>query len=357
MNVELTTQTKFKSLEINNNFYNRLSILFIGICNVFKKWFKLGKKVKPIETPIPTNMVTPTPTVIPLPMYREVLLSNPPGESTAKNCCTITTGLPKYIDYTVEISAGLVIYNDIALTERTYITNPYGNKYAMIYDPTGANGVNGGKRFSVKFDSNGIVNNHIDCITKIPKPTPTITLTSAPSYREIQLGSPTTSSSIDACGITSGSIKYIAYTREISVNLVINNNTSLTEKTYNSDPGNWSMLYDITGANGVNGGKRYAVQFDNQGLINNIVDCTNNLPPSLKAIPQIAYEYEAIRCGDELKIKIIANNPNLKQNVYSLSQENINTCYKIVSEPIEINGIGSTYYLIGNCNDNRCAQL
>jgi hypothetical protein len=246
MNLELTTQTKFKSLEINNNFYNRLSILFIGICNVFKKWFKLGKKVKPIETPIPTNMVTPTPTVIPLPTYREILLSNPNGESTAKNCCKITTGLPKYIDYTVEISAGLVIYNDIALTERTYITNPYGNKYAMIYDPIGTNGVNGGKRFSVKFDNDGTVNNHIDCVTKIPKPTST---------------------------------------------------------------------------------------------------------------PQIAYEYEAIRCGDELKTKIIANNPNLKQNVYSLSQENINTCYRIVSESTEVNAIGNTYYLIGNCNDKRCAQL
>jgi hypothetical protein len=332
MNLELTSQTKFKSLEFNNDFYNRLSILFIGICNVFKKWFKVKKKVnnEPIETPIPTNMVTPSP------IYREVLLSNTNGESTAKNCCKITTGLPKYIDYTVEISAGLIIYNDIALTERTYTTNPYGNKYVMIYDPFGANGVNGGKRLSIKIDNDGTVNNHIDCVTKTPKPTSICV--------DKQILITTFQDDIDASDDGRVYYKYQHCTNGIM--------------TYQTPTVGQVTICDeidyVINAYILVGGQQTPVSSSSMQINGN---CDTIVEPKPTATPQIAYEYEAIRCGDEFKTKIIANNPNLKQNVYSLSQENINTCYTIISEPTEVNAIGNTYYLIGNCSDNRCAQL
>lgn len=285
--------------------------------------------------------------ISPLPMYREVLLSNPNGESTAKNCCKITTGLPKYIDYTVEISAGLVIYNDIALTERTYTTNPYGNKYAMIYDPIGANGVNGGKRFSVKFDSNGTVNNHIDCITKIPNPTPT--LTSICVDKQILIT--TFQNDIDASDDGRVYYKY-----QHCTNGIITYQTPTVGQVTICDEIDYVINAYI-----LVGGQQTPVSSSSMQINGNCDTITEPSPTPTASkptvTPQIAYEYEAIRCGDELKTKIIANNPNLKQNVYSLSQENINTCYTIISEPIEINGIGSTYYLIGNCSDNRCAQL
>jgi hypothetical protein len=107
--------------------------------------------------------------------------------------------------------------------------------------------------------------------------TPTPTRTGTPSYRQIQLGNPTSSGSTEACGVLSGNIKYILYTREISADLVIYDDNALTVRTYSGDPnpGKWSMLYDTTGANGVNGGKRYAVQFDGSGNVNNLVDCSS----------------------------------------------------------------------------------
>jgi hypothetical protein len=113
-----------------------------------------------------------------------------------------------------------------------------------------------------------------------PTPTSTVTPTPAPSYRQIQLGNPTSTGSTEACGVTSGNNKFIPYTREISAGLVIYNDNALTERTYSSNPGNWSMLYDTTGANGVNGGKRYAVQFDGSGNVNNLVDCSSTPSPS-----------------------------------------------------------------------------
>ena len=245
MNIELIKQTNYKGLENVINLYYNISIYFIGICDIFKKWFKIGKKQTQIDNPIEKPL--PTPIVPKTPKYREILLSNPPGESTAKSCCTVENGLTKYIDYTFEISAGLVIYNDVDLTERTFTNNSFGNKYLMVYDSIGTNGVNGGKRFAIKFDSEGTVSNLIDCTTKTPKTTSTET--------------------------------------------------------------------------------------------------------------QKAYEYDAIRCGDEVKIKIISNNPNLSQNIYSSSEGFGGTCYSIISGPTEIIGIGNTYYLIGDCNDKKCAQL
>lgn len=112
-----------------------------------------------------------------------------------------------------------------------------------------------------------------------------VTPTSPPAYREILLGNPTSSTSTEACGVTSGNTKYIDYTFEITNGLVIWNDSNLTNKTYNTNPGNWSMLYDTTGANGVNGGKRYAVQFDGSGNINNIVDCTTLTPVTPPTTP------------------------------------------------------------------------
>jgi hypothetical protein len=73
--------------------------------------------------------------------------------------------------------------------------------------------------------------------------------------------------------------------------------------------------------------------------------------------PPTAWEYNVFRCHDNVYMSIIADSSGLGQNVYSTSQEGIGTCYTIVSGPTGVYNYGSTYYYIGNCEDNRCAQL
>jgi hypothetical protein len=127
-------------------------------------------------SPTPTNTITPTNTASSTPKYRQIQLGNAIGESTSALACAITTGLSKYIDYTRTISAGLPIFNDTTLTVPT--NYPYNDTWIMLYDTTGANGVNGGKRYAVKFDNQGLVNNIIDCTNNLPpSPTPTSTIT------------------------------------------------------------------------------------------------------------------------------------------------------------------------------------
>jgi len=91
--------------------------------------------------------------------------------------------------------------------------------------------------------------------------------------RTILLSSPTTSSSEDACLVSSGSTKYISNTVAISNGLEIFNNSTLTTRTYNTNPGNWSTIID--------GSSKYAVQFDSTGIVSVIVSCTTTPPPPL----------------------------------------------------------------------------
>jgi hypothetical protein len=91
------------------------------------------------------------------PAYRQILLSNPPGEATPALACNIQTGNQKFIDDSSTISNGLIIYNDPTLTTKTYTSDPYDGKYAMLYDTS--NGV----RYAVTFDEFGNVNTKTNC--------------------------------------------------------------------------------------------------------------------------------------------------------------------------------------------------
>jgi hypothetical protein len=94
--------------------------------------------------------------------------------------------------------------------------------------------------------------------------------------RTILLSSPTTSSSEDACLISSGSTKYISNTVAISNGLEIFNNSTLTTRTYNTNPGNWSTIID--------GSSKYAVQFDSSGVVSVIISC-NTVPTPVTPTP------------------------------------------------------------------------
>lgn len=202
-----------------------------------------------------------------------------------------------------------------------------------------------------------------------------------PAFRQIQLGNPTSSTDTAACGVTSGNSKYIDYTFAITSGLVIWNNPDLSGKTYSSNPGNWSMLYDTTGANGVNGGKRYAVQFDGSGNVSNIVDCATITPvatpttpttPTAPTAPTVTpvtptpvaingYQYNVTVCSSGGTSTIVASASNLViGNVYSEStgDGNIRECYTITSSATGVSTSGLTFNLISSCgNTQRCAQL
>lgn len=95
--------------------------------------------------------------VVEPPAYRQILLSNPPGESSTANACLITSGLPKYIAQSANISNGLIIYNNTLLTNKTYTSDPYGGNYAMLFD------IANNLRYAVTFDSSGNVNTVTNC--------------------------------------------------------------------------------------------------------------------------------------------------------------------------------------------------
>jgi hypothetical protein len=216
----------------------------------------------PTLTSTPTRTLTPTPTATPI-IYRAITLSNP--QSTQQDACAQTSGLTKYIDKTFAITNGLVIYNDTMLTTRTYTSNPGG--YSAIID--------GATKYAVDFDGAGTVNTVLDCTlvptrtatpTATPTLTPTMTITPSPIiYRAITLSNPQ-STQQDACAQTSGLTKYIDKTWTITNGLVIYNDTMLTGRTYSSDPGGYSAIID--------GGTKYAVNFDGTGAVNTVLDCT-----------------------------------------------------------------------------------
>ena len=100
---------------------------------------------------------TTTTTTSDAPLFRSILLSNPPGESSPSLACAITTGVTKYISSSFAITNGLVIYNDTALTTQTYTSDPYSGNYAMLYDN------NNGLRYAVRFDASGVIDTVTSC--------------------------------------------------------------------------------------------------------------------------------------------------------------------------------------------------
>ena len=205
-------------------------------------------------SPTPTNTVTPTNTGTPAPTYRVISLGNAIGETTSALACAITTGLSKYIDYTRTISAGLPIFNDKTLTVPT--NYPYNDTWVMLYDQIGPNGVNGLKRYAVKFDSQGLVEYYVDCSsTPDTSPTPTATVTPTPSttplpnsYQNVQTGN-----TLESICITSGLLPTVySFDSPLQIGSIIYTNsdtlTPLTDVLYiNVSNGNKYRINTGTG--------------------------------------------------------------------------------------------------------------
>jgi hypothetical protein len=103
--------------------------------------------------------------------------------------------------------------------------------------------------------------------TETPTPQPTDTPTPTPtglSFRAIQLSNPQSTQN-EACGLSSGLTKYIDANWVITNGLVIYEDSSLTIRTYDSDPGGYSLVID--------NGTKYAVNFDIIGDVNTVSEC------------------------------------------------------------------------------------
>jgi hypothetical protein len=133
----------------------------------------------PSITPTPTITKTPTPTItptksIPISPYRTITISNP--QSNIYDACSQILGLTEYIDNTLSITTGLIMYANSALTIKTYTYNPGG--YTWLKDSKD------NKTYVVTFDANGVIFTVQDCTTlpsQTPTPTPTITPTKTPT--------------------------------------------------------------------------------------------------------------------------------------------------------------------------------
>jgi hypothetical protein len=126
-----------------------------------------------------TTTAAGTTTTTATPTFRTIQINNAPGDTTTGAACGVTTGLTKYIAYSFAITNGLEIFNDSALTTRTYTNDPYAGNYASLLD------VNSGFRYAVTFDSNGLVNSFYNCTsgtttTTSTTSTSTSTTTAAP---------------------------------------------------------------------------------------------------------------------------------------------------------------------------------
>jgi hypothetical protein len=102
-----------------------------------------------------------------------------------------------------------------------------------------------------------------------PTQTPSITPTQTPSNstisKAILVGNPNYTSTYDACAVSSGNTRYIDIASPITNGVVIYNDTRLTTRTYNSDPGGYTTI--------ISGGSKYAVTFDANGAISTVIDC------------------------------------------------------------------------------------
>jgi hypothetical protein len=88
--------------------------------------------------------------------YREMLVSSPAGASAP---CSVTTGTIKYTGIDYNVQTGTVLYNDTALTVRTYTENAYNpGSFAMVQDRY----LN--KKYGVEFDDNGAILTSTLCV-------------------------------------------------------------------------------------------------------------------------------------------------------------------------------------------------
>ncbi len=101
--------------------------------------------------------------------------------------------------------------------------------------------------------------------TNTPSVTPSITPSKSTISKSILVSNPN-ASTYDACAITTGNTKYIDITWSITNGLIIYDDTRLTTKTYNSNPGGYTTI--ISGAN------KYIVTFDSSGNVDTVTDCT-----------------------------------------------------------------------------------
>ena len=79
-------------------------------------------------------------------------MSNP--QSSSSNACNQISGLNKYVQRYFAIGAGLIIYNDPALTTKTFNTD-IGGQYVTIFS--------GSQKYAVNFDNDGVVYSSINC--------------------------------------------------------------------------------------------------------------------------------------------------------------------------------------------------
>ena len=126
-------------------------------------------------TPTPTVSPSRTPSITPSISYKELKLSNPPGNDSVSATCAITSGLTYYYDSNWTITNGLVIYTNTSLTTRLYTSNPLAEGYYLWLQD-----VSTGSTYAVTFDSSGNVNTVSDC-SAIPSPTPSISISVTPT--------------------------------------------------------------------------------------------------------------------------------------------------------------------------------
>lgn len=128
-----------------------------------------GASMSTTPSPTPSISITPSPTI----GYKTLQLSNPPGNNTIFDTCTITSGLTYYYNPGWVITNGLRIYTDSALTNRLYTSNPLAAGYYVWLKDTLT-----GLTYAVTFDNNGDINTVYDC-SAVPSPsisrTPSIT--------------------------------------------------------------------------------------------------------------------------------------------------------------------------------------
>jgi hypothetical protein len=135
----------------------------------------LGTPCFTTSVPAPTAPTAPTPTAPTptAPAFRSIELGNPPGDNTTLASCAITSGITKYISVFWSIQNNLEIFDNPALTTRTFTMDPTGGNYLMLYDSTA------GFRYAVTFDGGGLVDTVYDCQSSSfvtpspPPPTPT----------------------------------------------------------------------------------------------------------------------------------------------------------------------------------------
>lgn len=101
--------------------------------------------------------------------------------------------------------------------------------------------------------------------TNTPSITPSITPSKSTISKAILVSNPN-ASTYDACALTTGNTKYIDITWSITNGLIIYDDTRLTTRTYNSNPGGYTTI--ISGAN------KYIVTFDASGNVDTVTDCT-----------------------------------------------------------------------------------